>query len=162
VQLSPTYVAWDGYEQDMAEFTAGLKASPSSARYFAEVRGWLDENSMSIDADAFLGRPDAGVVLIPRELLPTAKRVDSRFVFTGPCLDTSRMTGWAPKRTTTGRWRTRRSEPHTPTICPSTERASKRWAPSTGSSSPPARSTRPKSVHCLRARTPRAPSRSSI
>jgi hypothetical protein len=52
VQLSPTYVAWDGYEQDMAEFTAGLKASPSSARYFAEVRGWLDENSMSIDADA--------------------------------------------------------------------------------------------------------------
>jgi len=38
VQLSPTYVAWDGYEQDMADFIAGLGASPSGARYFAEVR----------------------------------------------------------------------------------------------------------------------------
>lgn len=97
VQLSPTYVAWDGYEQDMAEFTAGLKASPSGAHYFAEVRGWLDENSMSIDAAAFLGRPDACVVLIPRELQPNAERVDSRFVFTGPCVDMCRMTGWTPE-----------------------------------------------------------------
>ena len=38
VQLSPTYVAWEGYEEDMAEFTAGLKASPSGAAYFAAVR----------------------------------------------------------------------------------------------------------------------------
>ena len=59
VQLSPTYVAWDGYEQDMAEFAAALKTSPSGGRYFAEVRGWLDGNGMSMDADAFLGRPDA-------------------------------------------------------------------------------------------------------
>lgn len=97
VQLSPTYVAWEGYEQDMAEFTAGLKGSPSGARYFAQVRDWLDDNGMSIDADAFLGRPDACVVLIPRALQPNANRVGSEYVFTGPCVDTSRMTGWRPE-----------------------------------------------------------------
>jgi MGT family glycosyltransferase len=96
VQLSPTYVAWEGYEEEMAEFTAGLKASPSGGRYFEGVRAWLDANGMSIDADAFLGRPDACVVLIPRALQPNADRVDSRYVFAGPCVDSSRMTGWTP------------------------------------------------------------------
>ena len=38
IQLSPTYVAWDGYEDDMAEFTAQLKASESGARFFAGMR----------------------------------------------------------------------------------------------------------------------------
>jgi MGT family glycosyltransferase len=51
---------------------------------------------MSIDADAFLGRPDSCVVLIPRALQPNADRVGPRYLFTGPCVDTSRMTGWAP------------------------------------------------------------------
>ena len=97
IQLSPTYVAWDGYEQDMAEFTAQLKASPSGARFFAGMRAWLDEHGMSIDADAFLGRPDSCVVLIPRALQPNAERVGPQFVFTGPCVDPARMTGWAPE-----------------------------------------------------------------
>jgi MGT family glycosyltransferase len=97
IQLSPTYVAWDGYEEDMAEFTAGLKASPSGARFFAGVRSWLDENGMAIDADAFLGRPDHCVVLIPRVLQPEADRVGPQYVFTGPCVDSSRMTGWVPE-----------------------------------------------------------------
>ena len=35
IQLSPTYVAWEGYEHDMAEFTETLKTSPSGTRYFA-------------------------------------------------------------------------------------------------------------------------------
>lgn len=97
VQLSPTYVAWEGYEEDMAQFTAALKGSPSGARYFAQVRAWLDDNAMSIDADAFLGRPDACVVLIPRVLQPNADRVGPQYVFTGPCVDESRMTGWTPQ-----------------------------------------------------------------
>ncbi len=97
IQLSPTYVAWEGYEEDMAEFTAGLKASPSGERYFAGVRAWLDQNGMDIDADAFLGRPESCVVLIPRVLQPNADRVGPQFVFTGPCMDTSRRTGWTPE-----------------------------------------------------------------
>jgi spore coat polysaccharide biosynthesis predicted glycosyltransferase SpsG len=55
VQLSPTYVAWEGYEEDMADFTATLKASESGASYFAALRCWLDENGMAIAADDFLG-----------------------------------------------------------------------------------------------------------
>jgi MGT family glycosyltransferase len=97
IQLSPTYVAWEGYEEDMAEFTATLKASPSGKRFFDGVRAWLDENGMSIDADSFLGRPEACVVLIPRVLQPNADRVGPQFVFTGPCVDESRMTGWRPE-----------------------------------------------------------------
>ena len=46
IQLSPTYVAWEGYEVDMAEFTAALKASASGQAYFATVRSWLDENGL--------------------------------------------------------------------------------------------------------------------
>jgi len=32
IQLSPTYVAWQGYEDDMAEFTTALKTSESGRR----------------------------------------------------------------------------------------------------------------------------------
>ncbi len=96
IQLSPTYVAWEGYEEDMAEFTATLKGSESGARYFAGVRSWLDANGMDIDADSFLGRPEKCVVLIPRVLQPNAERVGPQFVFTGPCLDENRVTGWTP------------------------------------------------------------------
>jgi hypothetical protein len=48
IQLSPTYIAWEGYEQDMAEFTDALKVSPSGVRYVfagpcigeARTAGW--------------------------------------------------------------------------------------------------------------------------
>jgi MGT family glycosyltransferase len=96
IQLSPTYVAWEGYETDMAEFTTALKTSESGARYFAGLQAWLDDNGMAIDADSFLGRPEKCVVLIPRVLQPKQERVAPQFVFTGPALDESRMTGWKP------------------------------------------------------------------
>jgi MGT family glycosyltransferase len=97
VQLSPTFVAWEGYEEDMAEFTAALKGSESGARFFAGVRSWLDEHGMAMHEDAFLGRPDRCVVLIPRVLQPNADRVGPQFVFTGPAIDEGRETGWEPE-----------------------------------------------------------------
>jgi MGT family glycosyltransferase len=96
VQLSPAYVAWEGYEDDMAEFTTTLKASASGARYFAGVRAWLDANGMALGADDFLGRPEACVVVIPRVLQPNQERVAPRYVFAGPCIDETRTAGWAP------------------------------------------------------------------
>lgn len=96
VQLSPTYVAWEGYEQDMAEHTEALKASASGRRYFTTLQRWLDENAVTLDPGAFLGRPDACVVLIPRALQPNADRVAPRYVFAGPCIDWRRVTGWRP------------------------------------------------------------------
>jgi MGT family glycosyltransferase len=90
VQLSPSMVAWEGYEEEMAEHTEALKASENGARYFAMLRAWLDEHGVDIDEDAFLGRPDACVVLIPRVLQPNAERVSDRYVFAGPCIDATR------------------------------------------------------------------------
>jgi MGT family glycosyltransferase len=97
IQLSPTYVAWEGYEEEMAEFTADLKASPTGSRYFAAVRSWLDEHGMDIHEDAFLGRPERCVVLIPRALQPNADRVNPDYAFTGPCIDSGRTEGWEPR-----------------------------------------------------------------
>jgi MGT family glycosyltransferase len=51
---------------------------------------------MDLDADLFLGRPDACVVLIPRVMQPNADRVGPQFVFTGPAIDPTRTTGWTP------------------------------------------------------------------
>lgn len=96
VQLSPTYVAWEGYEQDMAEHTAALKASPSGRRYFETLGRWLDRNEIPIGGDDFLGRPEACVVLIPRVLQPNGDRVGPQYAFAGPCIDERRRTGWAP------------------------------------------------------------------
>jgi len=97
IQLSPAYVAWDGYEEDMAEFTAALKASESGRAYYATLRAWLDEHGLAdVDSDAFLGRPAACVALIPRVIQPFQERVGERYVFAGPCIDESRLTGWTP------------------------------------------------------------------
>jgi MGT family glycosyltransferase len=94
IQLSPTYVAWEGYEKDMADFAATLKASESGAGYFATLRSWLDANGMDISGDDFLGRPEACVVLIPRVIQPNEERVGAEYVFSGPCIDASRTSGW--------------------------------------------------------------------
>ncbi|MHA6802342.1 macrolide family glycosyltransferase [Salinifilum ghardaiensis] len=97
VQLSTAYVAWEGMEDEMAEHTARLKASPSGQHYYTTLRSWLSRNGMEIDADEFLGRPDSCVVLIPKALQPHADRVADRYVFAGPCIDPARRTGWAPQ-----------------------------------------------------------------
>lgn len=96
VQLSPASVAWEGFQDDMAEFYDALKASDSGAHYFATLRRWLDEHHVELDNDTFLGKPAACVVLIPRALQPNADRVSDRYVFAGPAIDESRKQGWTP------------------------------------------------------------------
>ncbi|MBU2666023.1 glycosyl transferase [Actinoplanes bogorensis] len=79
VQLSPTFVAWEGYEAEMPA------PDPAFQRRYAE---WLaSENSSTTDSIAFQGRPGHGLVLIPRALQPNADRVDPAvFDFVGPIL----------------------------------------------------------------------------
>lgn len=72
------------------------EATPWYRRYETALRRWLDDNEMAIDADVFLSRAPACVVLIPRVLQMHPSRVSNRHTFTGPCLDLSRMTGWRP------------------------------------------------------------------
>jgi MGT family glycosyltransferase len=99
VQLSPTYVAWEGYEEDMAEFTEALEASESGQAYFRTFNAWLREHGITTDARDFLGRPPHILSLIPRALQPHADRVDpERVQFVGPCLEPERIAdrSWSP------------------------------------------------------------------
>jgi MGT family glycosyltransferase len=86
VQLSPTFVAWDGYENEMAPMIAAMKADPRGAAYFRRFEQWLTDNGSSVtDSAAFQGRPERALVLIPRIMQPHAERVnDSVYTFAGP------------------------------------------------------------------------------
>ena len=87
VQLSPTMVAWDGYEPDMADALPFLR-SPEYAGYLERFAGWLTGLGIELHPEQFAGRPPRCVVLIPRAMQPNADRVDERvYTFVGPALD---------------------------------------------------------------------------
>ncbi|WP_246181247.1 macrolide family glycosyltransferase [Nocardia ninae] len=86
VQLSPTFVAWKGYEQEVA---APLWQLPGADAYRAKFARWLaDCHAATTDVDAFSGLPDRALALIPRAMQPHADDVDTGVVtFVGPCFD---------------------------------------------------------------------------
>ena len=87
VQLSPTYVAWEGYERDMAEVLDALRATPGYAAYRERFTAWLTAEKIPLEVDAFTGRPPRSVVLVPRAMQPHADEVDPRrYTFVGPAL----------------------------------------------------------------------------
>ncbi|WFB06895.1 macrolide-inactivating glycosyltransferase [Streptomyces sp. LX-29] len=97
IQLSPNLVAWEGYEEEVAEpMYAELKASERGQAYYARFRAWLDANGLAdTDPDRMLGRPDRCVVLIPRALQPHADRVDETvYTFVGACQGARDETEW--------------------------------------------------------------------
>lgn len=96
IQLSPAYVAWDGYEADMAPVLGPLRETVSYRRYERSFAAWLAEEGVPLEVDDFLGRPDRCLALIPRALQPNADRVDpERYTFVGPCVDVpGRRGGW--------------------------------------------------------------------
>ncbi|MER5890240.1 macrolide family glycosyltransferase [Streptomyces sp. NPDC001941] len=94
LQLSPTFVGWDGYEEEVG---AHLKALPGADAYRDGFARWLAGcGATTLDVDAFSGRPDRALALIPRAMQPHADRVDGRRVtFVGPCYDTrAEPDGW--------------------------------------------------------------------
>ncbi|MBB4685688.1 macrolide family glycosyltransferase [Amycolatopsis jiangsuensis] len=97
VQLSPTLVAWDGYEQDMAETLQAIRSSPSGMDYNRANTAWLRENGIDADGWDWLGHPAHIVSLIPRAMQPNAERVPANVRFAGPCLDPQRLAEtWTP------------------------------------------------------------------
>jgi UDP:flavonoid glycosyltransferase YjiC (YdhE family) len=64
VQLSPTYVAWEGYEDDMQSFVDTMRADPRGAVLYERQRKLLSDNGVETDPDEFYGRPARAVVLI--------------------------------------------------------------------------------------------------
>ncbi|MGW5919288.1 macrolide family glycosyltransferase [Nocardia fluminea] len=93
IQLSPTFVAWKGYEHEVA---APLRQLPGADVYQARFARLLaDCGAETTDVDDFSGLPNCALALIPRAMQPHADRVDSGTVtFVGPCFDTRPCAGW--------------------------------------------------------------------
>ncbi|MGW1210074.1 macrolide-inactivating glycosyltransferase [Streptomyces sp. NPDC002499] len=87
ISLSPNLVAWEGYEEEVAEpMWAEPKKTERGQAYYARFHAWLEENGITQHPDPFAGRPDRSIVLIPRALQPNADRVDeSVYSFVGAC-----------------------------------------------------------------------------
>lgn len=85
VQLSPSYVAWEGYAEEVG---AQVMALPGAARYRADFAAWLERSGATTrDPDAFAGIPPRALALVPRAMQPHADRVDEqRVTFVGPCI----------------------------------------------------------------------------
>ncbi len=87
VSLSPNLVAWEGYEEEVAEpMWAEPKKTERGQAYYARFHAWLEENGITRHPDDFAGRPDRSLVLIPKALQPNADRVDETVhTFVGAC-----------------------------------------------------------------------------
>ncbi len=94
VQLSPTFVTWEGAQEEIGAAYAEL---PGAKAYQARFGAWLARSgAVTTDVDEFSGRPRRALALIPRAMQPHADRVDAGVVtFVGPCLDgRAEQGGW--------------------------------------------------------------------
>lgn len=95
LQLSPTFVAWDGYEADMADAMAAMQADPRGVAYQQRLLSWLTRHGQPAD-EGWMGRPERGIVLVPKLLQPFADRVGKHMTFVGPCLaPRTEQGGWS-------------------------------------------------------------------
>jgi MGT family glycosyltransferase len=87
ISLSPNLVAWEGYEEEVAEpMWAEPRQTERGRAYYERFESWLKENGITQHPDPFAGRPTRSLVLIPRVLQPNADRVDERVhTFVGAC-----------------------------------------------------------------------------
>ncbi|EGX55727.1 antibiotic resistance macrolide glycosyltransferase [Streptomyces zinciresistens K42] len=87
ISLSPNLVAWEGYEEEVAEpLWAEPRKTARGQAYYRRFQSWLTENGVDMHPDPFAGRPDRSLVLIPRALQPHADRVDETvYTFVGAC-----------------------------------------------------------------------------
>ncbi|MEU6099225.1 glycosyltransferase [Streptomyces flaveolus] len=87
VSLSPCMVAWEGYEQEVAEpMWEEPRKTERGRAYYARFHAWLEENGVTQHPDPFTGRPTRSLVLIPKALQPNADRVDeATYTFVGAC-----------------------------------------------------------------------------
>ncbi|MEU5247214.1 macrolide-inactivating glycosyltransferase [Streptomyces asoensis] len=97
ISLSPNLVAWEGYEEEVAEpLWEEPRRTERGQAYYARFHAWLEENGITEHPDSFVGRPARSLVLIPRALQPNADRVDETvYTFVGACQgDRAGEGGW--------------------------------------------------------------------
>jgi MGT family glycosyltransferase len=87
ISLSPALVAWEGYEEEVAEpMWAEPRKTERGQAYYRRFHAWLEENGITLHPDDFAGRPARSLVLIPKALQPNADRVDEGvYTFVGAC-----------------------------------------------------------------------------
>lgn len=87
VQLSPSMVAWEGYEEEVGRAVfEPLKRTPRGRAFYETFAGWIAAHGMDLSVEDFMGRPDRCLVLVPRVLQPNADCVDEeRYTFVGGC-----------------------------------------------------------------------------
>ncbi|WP_019545900.1 macrolide family glycosyltransferase [Streptomyces sulphureus] len=84
VQLSPTYVAWEGYAEEVGAYLWQL---PGADAYLAKFAAWLaDSGAATTGTEEFMSLPPRVLAMIPRAMQPNAERVDEeRVSFVGSC-----------------------------------------------------------------------------
>jgi MGT family glycosyltransferase len=84
VQVSPTYVAWKGYAD---EVLPQMRQLPGYDALIDRFRVWLaDSGATTLDPEQFPAAPAQVLALIPKAMQPNADRVDEQVVtFVGPC-----------------------------------------------------------------------------
>ncbi|WP_249338095.1 macrolide family glycosyltransferase [Tsukamurella paurometabola] len=102
LQVSPTYVAWEGYDEDMADFHTMLRTDPRGVAMLEQERALLARYGVEEDPLRFLGSPERSLVLIAPSMQPNADRVDRAvYTFTGPARRVPEApSGDADRRTT--------------------------------------------------------------
>ncbi|MGH3938994.1 MAG: macrolide family glycosyltransferase [Pseudonocardiaceae bacterium] len=86
IQLSPTHVVWEGYEQDMAQVIESMRRDPAGIAYHAKFITWLQDHGIDKPLAEFI-RPQQCIALIPRVLQPNPTKVPETCTFVGPSLD---------------------------------------------------------------------------
>lgn len=85
LQLSPAFVGWEGYAEDMADFLATVESDPRGQALRERERAWFAAQGVAVAPLDYLGRPDRSVVLISALMQPNLDRVDrSVHTFVGP------------------------------------------------------------------------------
>ncbi|WP_232433560.1 nucleotide disphospho-sugar-binding domain-containing protein [Rhodococcus sp. AW25M09] len=91
VQLSPTYVAWDGYAEDLSDVLTPMRESSGGLQCHASYTAWLRDNDIDADPWDWITYPQHCLSLIPKVMQPNADRVPDSVQFVGPCLDPVRL-----------------------------------------------------------------------
>ena len=97
VELAPHMIAWEGFEEDMADAFEFLE-EPEGLAWRSEMDAWLAGIGAGVGNREFLGRPDRSVVLIPEAMQPNPEKVDrQRYTFVGPVIGDRSHQGLWPK-----------------------------------------------------------------
>ncbi|MCM3923397.1 UDP glycosyltransferase [Frankia sp. AiPs1] len=91
VLLSPTWVAWAGFEQQHGAGLEAMRTSVPGKEYHEACTAWLAANGIDRDAWDWMGEQQPIISLIPPVLQPLFDQVRPGVQFVGPCLDPARL-----------------------------------------------------------------------